>query len=171
VSCGGLKLCTNITASADGSYLTNLLDVGFVHGGIMCCIGECWFFASVSRNRSDCSNQPILSVLDLIPALWLYLDAWKAWEYLYFQFLPLDILILSRHWILRVHLFIIRGLAGWEGVLGWKIAQSYVWYFELEMWIDVWGHQGSNMVVVTAGFRLDSSLKAVASKIRSEVHS
>jgi hypothetical protein len=44
----------------------------------MCCAGECWFFATVTTNCLDLSDQPVLSISDLIPALGLYLDGQKV---------------------------------------------------------------------------------------------
>jgi hypothetical protein len=71
-------LRTNIRASLDDSCTAHMLDVGFVYRGIMCCAGECWFFATVTTSHLALSNHPFLSITDLIPALGLYLDAWNA---------------------------------------------------------------------------------------------
>jgi hypothetical protein len=35
----GSQLLITITASVDDSCMAHMLDVGFVHGGIMCCTG------------------------------------------------------------------------------------------------------------------------------------
>ena len=143
VACGGLKLCTNITASADDSCSAHLLDVGFIHDVIMCLVGECWFFASVTTNCLDLSHRPFLSISGLTPALGLYLDVWKTWDYSYLRLRPLEISFLSHSWILRLHSFVIRGLIGWEGVLAWKMPHSW-------MLIACRSRHGIQMVVVTA---------------------